>query len=418
MAGTQAGDGNRVFITKQPILDAKRRIWGYELTASDRGAGEAFASRESASESLTSSSYIGLQEAMDRGKMVVLGFDAKGIVELVPYALPPKLGVIRASAEAGDMPGAVDAIARMKADGYALVADATPETFPKAKIYGLADIIAFDQSFPKLAAAKFAAKAKGLDAELLVRRVAGLDQFEAARAAGFSYFQGSFFKEPEIIPDRKLTSHEISRVNMFRVIEAEEPDFDALAEAIKADVAVSFRLLTYLNSASFGFMQKIDSINRAISVLGWNKVRNWLRAVLLADMSGKEDGQQELVSLSLQRGRFLELLAREYDYWGFNPGTLFLLGLFSLLDAILGMPMAEVVELLPLDVKLKSALRRESNNEYQPLFELIGCFEDGDLDRAEAIMQNLSFDPDAVRDCYRQAMDWANAFFAASGAKA
>ncbi len=415
MTGTSADSGDRILITKQPILDAKRRIWGYELTAG--GSAGSFASRESAAESLASSSYVGLQEAMDRGKRVVLGFDGKAVADLVPYALPPGHGVIRVPAEAGDAPGALAALARMKADGFLLITDAAPETFPKTKIYALADIIAFDPGFPKLAAAKFSIKAKGLGAELMARRVSGLEQFEAAKNAGFALFQGAFFKEPEIMPDRKLTSHEISRVRMFRAIEAEEPDFDVLAEAIKADVSVSFRLLTYLNSASFGFSQKIDSIHRAIGLLGWEKVRNWLRAVLLADMAGKDDGQRELLNLSLQRGRFLELLAEEYDYWGFNPGTLFLLGLFSLLDAILGMPMSEVVELLPLDAKLKSALRRESNNEYQPLFELISCFEDGDHAAAETLIQNLSFDPEDVRARYRQAMDWGNAFCAVPGAK-
>jgi len=408
MTGTNAESASRLFITKQPILDGKRRIWGYELTPA--GAGAEFASRESVAESLSSSSYVGLQEAMDRGKKVALAFDAKAVSDFVPNALTPGHGVIRISADAGDGAGVLEALTKMKPDGYLVMADATPETFPKTRIYALADIIAFDQGFPKLAAAKFSVKAKGLPAQLLIRRVASHEQFESAKNAGFSLFQGSFFKEPELIADRKLTSHEITRVRMFQAIEADEPDFEALAAAVKADVAVSFRLLTYLNSPSFGFTQKIDSIQHAIGMLGWEKVRSWLRAVLLADMAGKDDGQRELVNLSLQRGRFLELLAEEYDYWGFNPGTLFLLGLFSLLDAILGMPMGEVVELLPLDAKLKSALRRESNNEYQPLFELIACFEDGDHEKAGTIIQNLSFDPETTRAFYRRAMDWGNAF--------
>ena len=242
---------------------------------------------------------------------------------------------------------------------------------------------------------------------LLARNVRTQEQFHTARNLGFTLFQGPFFKEPELIPGRKLSSNEVSRLHMLKVMEGRDPDLEGIAAAVKADVAVSFRLLSLLNSAAFGLSQKIGSVDHAVRLLGWVHLKKWLRAVLLADMAGQDDGPKELAILSMQRGRFLELVTTEYDYWGFNPETMFLLGMFSLLDTILGMPMAEVVELLPLDAKLKDALRRDPNNEHMPLFNLVDCLEDGDWPALEELTGRLGMDQDTVKKAYAAAMDWS-----------
>jgi EAL and modified HD-GYP domain-containing signal transduction protein len=211
--------------------------------------------------------------------------------------------------------------------------------------------------------------------------------------------------------DRKLGSNEVARLSLFRLMETEDPDVKSLAAAIRSDVSVSFRLLSYLNSASFGLRHNIQSIDQAIMMLGWLKLKSWLRAVLLVDMAGTDEVPRELAALSLQRGKFLELLATEYDYWGFNPSTLFLMGLFSLMDAILGMPMENVVELLPLDAKLKAALRHDPNNEYHPLFELLEFMEDANWPALEALTQKLCMDLGRIKDAFANARDWASCFF-------
>jgi EAL and modified HD-GYP domain-containing signal transduction protein len=214
--------------------------------------------------------------------------------------------------------------------------------------------------------------------------------------------------------DRRLGSNEVARLNLFRLMETEDPDVKSLAAAIRSDVAVSFRLLSYLNSASFGLRQNIQSIDQAIMLLGWLKLKSWLRAVLLVDLAGRDEVPRELAAVSLQRGKFLESLATNYDYWGFNPSTLFLMGLFSLMDAILGMPMENVVQLLPLDAKLKAALMRDPNNEYRPLFELLEFFEDANWTALEDLTRKLCMDIGPIKYSFANARDWASGFFASS----
>ncbi|MCJ2163335.1 MULTISPECIES: HDOD domain-containing protein [unclassified Pseudodesulfovibrio] len=399
-----------LFFTKQPILDAKRRIWGYELLGGElrEGIYQVFSKNESAAAGLSSSTYFGIQEAMERGKKVVVAFDEQSILEGLPRALPPSHGIVRVSAGSGCSQEVLAALQAFRGEGLEVLFGVT-DTLPEA-ICDSGDILAFDFS-NRAPAPELLRQCAGIT--LLAKGVKNLESFDVAKEMGFSLFQGSFVKEPELVPDRKLSSNEISRINMLRIMESSEPDFKALSEAVKADVTVSFRLLSFMNSPFFGFTQKIESIDHAIRLLGWVKVKSWLRAVILADMSGQEEGPQELAALSLQRARFLELITTEYDYWGFNPGTLFLLGMFSLLDAILGMPMPQVVELLPLDAKLKSTLCGDPNTEHQPLFDLMECLEDARWSDLEGQIAQLGFDLAVVKNAHASARDWASSFFMA-----
>ena len=410
-----APEQRSIFFTKQPILDAKRSIWGYELLGGEMKEGiyEVFPQQESAA-SLSSSTYLSLQEAMERGKKIMIGFDEASVLTGVPHALPPSFGVVRVLPGATHANGLDVALHGLRREGYQTVIEILPGKPPPADICSQADIFAFDLGAAPLQQATLDQLRK-YQALMLARGLKTGEQFQATKEMGVALFQGSFFKEPECVPGRKLGSNEIARLNLFRLIETDDPDLKAIAAAIRSDVAISFRLLSYLNSAFFGFRHNIQSIDQAMLLLGWVKLKGWLRAVLLVDMAGKDEVPQELAALSLQRGKFLELLATVCDYWGFNPGTLFLLGLFSLMDAVLGMPMENVVELLPLEAKLKAALRRDPNSEYHPLFELMECLEDADWPGLQTRAQKLCIDLDQIKGAFANARDWASGFFATRG---
>ena len=231
--------------------------------------------------------------------------------------------------------------------------------------------------------------------------------FDICSRAGFSFFQGSFFKQPEDISIKKVLSGTISRFELMKAIEQKDPDFSELAATIQADVAISFRLLSYLNSASLGIRRKVDSIKDAITMLGWQNLKTWLRVVLLAEISENRHAS-ELIFLSAQRGKFLEQVGMSHDFWGFEPDSLFLLGMFSLLDALLNQPMAEVVKHLPLADKLKGALCMADNNEYVPLLKLARYFEEAAFEQSNAMINQLGLDATKTKQAYCSALDWAN----------
>lgn len=410
-ATTASAGANPVFFARQPVLDAKRRVWGYELLGGEvrQGIFHLFPGQEAAT-SLGSSTYFGLREALDRGKKVMVAFDAAGVLAGLPRALPPQGGCLRLHLEGKPSPELLAALEALRAEGYLVALDVAPGS-PALGAARLADVLIMEQGPGALppAMARLAAR----KAQTLARGVRNIEQFQAARDHGHTLFQGPFIKEAELLPGRKLTSSEVSRLKMLRLMEADDPDLNAMAAAVKGDVAVSFRLLTLLNSPAFGLLHKVESVDHAVRLLGWDKLKGWLRAVLLADMAGQGEAPQELAALSMQRGRFLELITTEYDYWDFNPGTMFLLGLFSLLDAILGMPMAEVAGLLPLDAKLQGSLCRTPGNDHEGLFLLMEALEDGDWDGLRAQCARLGFDLETVKAAYASAVQWADMFLAA-----
>lgn len=401
-----------VSLARKPVFDAKRRLWGYELfcVSSTGDTSSGLPEEHCVAFNLASSTYIGLQQILDRGKKIIVNFNEKSILDDLPYALPPVLAAVKVTDPFHLKDSVLENLNKLKSEGYMIAVEWLEEGPDSNGLLALADLICLsvlNRSKEKLEFELL--KTRRHNALLLADQVEDMALFEACSGLGFELFCGPFFKAPEKISVRKITPGEVSRFQIFEVIEKDDPDMDKLAEIIQADVTISFRLLSYLNSAAFGFAQKIRSIRQAISLLGWRKIRNWLRVVVLTDMARAKTAS-ELIFLSTQRGRFLETVAIEHDYWGFDPDTLQLLGMFSLLDAILVTSMEEIVRYLPLEERLKAALRREPNNEYLPLIHLAECLEEAKWGEGEQMIQQLSLDRSKVKAAFQSAIDWANEF--------
>ncbi len=396
-----------VSIARQPIFDQDRRLWGYELFCVGEGRPEG-CKQEGAAISVAASAYMWLQQILKQGQKIVLNFDEMGILDDMPYVLPPVLAVVQVDEQVFLRPAMPEMLTRLKSDGYLIAVRGFSGDRQFDSLYELADIIAVPVvGRQKEDVSTLLATIHDVDARLLARRVDDAAGFEMCRQAGVTLFEGAFFKQPDTITVRKMTSNEVSRLKLLQSIEQQDPDIEGLAETIQSDAAISFRLLTYLNSAAFGFSQKIKSIQHAIRLMGWLKLKNWLRVVLLSDMSQAAD-TPDLLQLSAQRGKFLELVAQSHDFWGFDPESLHLLGLFSLLDTMLGTSMDEIVTFLPIESNLKGALRRDANNEYLPLVQLAQSVEEARWEDAEVMMQKLNLNREKVTAAFKGAVEWAD----------
>ena len=396
---TEVSD-NSVSIGRQPVFDEQKKLWGYELFC--------VGSQPSAAVQIQSSAYTCLRQITDAGKKVIVDFTEKSILDNLPYVLPPKLAAIRVSENTGENPEFLKSLTRLKSDGYRVAVHGFTGSTSSAALYQLADIISVDMDpehrDPASARAEAARKYNAL---LLATGVQNEMHFKSCKELQFALYHGAFFKSPDQVTARKLSSNEIVRFKLLQTLETEEFDVSGLADAIQADVTITVRLLSYLNSAAFAFSQKIKSVSQAVSLLGARNVKNWLRVVLLSDMSQSKDSR-DLVLLSAQRGLLLESIAKDHDFWGFAPESLHLLGLFSLLDVLLGVSMSEVVTNLPLDHKMKAALCREPNNEYIPLLQLAQCLEEARWDDAEKLIQELNLNGDNVKRAFQASLNWAS----------
>lgn len=394
-----------VSIARQPIFNADRRLWGYELFCAGQGVPQV---SDQAVIDVAASAYMALQQILKQAHKIVLNFDEMEIIDNMPHALPPGLAVIQVDEQLFLRPNMPQMLSRLKSDGYLIAVKGFDGNRQFEPLYQLADIVGVDiAGRQKDEISSLRASIQGLNARLLARRVDGATQFDICRDAGVDLYEGAFFKQPDTITIHKMTSNKAARLTLLQRIESPDPDIDSLAEAIQTDAAISFRLLAYLNSAAFGLSQKIRSIHHAIRLLGWPKLKNWLRVVLINDMS-EADTAADLLQVSAQRGKFLEMVATEHDFWGFDPDSLHLLGLFSLLDTMLETSMQEIVTFLPIENKLKGALRQDADNEYLPLLHLAQYVEEARWEEAEAMIKRLNLNHEKVMAAFNAAVDWAD----------
>lgn len=340
---------------------------------------------------------------------MLINFEANTILTGVPLALPAANTVVQVPESIALTPDLLASLRQLKADGYSVAVDGFEARSGVDELLGLADMVIIDSLNKKpdhLAVLARQAHTEGR--ALLAKRVEDQAAYDLARQLGFTHFLGFFFQRPKIIPGRKFTTNEASRLRLMQFTHQDDPDFKSLAEAIKSDVSVSYRLLVYLNSPLFMFHIQIQSIEQALLLLGWKQVRNWLRVIILADLT-PVGVTSELPFLSVQRGRFFELAAKQAGFKVGEREALFMLGLFSLLEPLLRMPMNYILQHLPLEQDLKDALLG-GEGPYAIWLTLARAFEAGDWAGVEATIATLGLDKAGVARCYSEALDWANRF--------
>lgn len=409
---SEMGDSRQgpVTFARLPIFDIKKNLWGYELIYMSAGIDKSICPEtgDGLTADLMSGTSLALDQIMDREKKIMIGFSRKNIMKNLPYALPPGRTVVKLSDPEGFSDEFILMLLKLKKDGYQITVPWVKNHNSCKAVYDLADIIRIDifaLVLPDLT--DICLKAAPYKAAILADQVNNQTGFDVCCKAGFTLFKGTFFKKQEDVSVKKVLSGTVSRFQLMKAIEKTDPDFSELAATIQADVTISFRLLAYLNSASFGFRRKIDSIKDAVTILGWNNLKNWLRVVLLSEVSENRNAS-ELVFLSAQRGKFLEQVCLSHDFWGFEPDSLFLLGMFSLLDALMNQPMTEILKYLPLADKLKGALLMQDNNEYVPLLKLARYLEEAAFEQTETMIGRLGLDTVKVKEAYCNALEWAN----------
>jgi EAL and modified HD-GYP domain-containing signal transduction protein len=240
---------------------------------------------------------------------------------------------------------------------------------------------------------------------LLAKRVEDHEAADLARYLGFSLFAGHFFREPVTLSQRKVSAAETTRLVILDLLSLPEPPTDQLVSAIEADASVSYRVLTMLNSAHFGLLKKVSSMRQAVLLAGWTQLSAWLRVMVLGDMTPSIKAR-ELLHLSAQRAKFFELLALASDRRG-QAGSLFLLGLFSLLPAMLDMPMQAILDKLSLEDSLYAGLCGKPG-PFAPWLGMAQAIEDTRWDDMAQHALSLNLPTGSVATAYNASFQWAD----------
>ena len=409
-----ASTSESVFISRQPIFDRDKAIWGYDIVAccSDLTCRVDMEQlRKDAHWLLTDGLALALHE-LPAGRKALLHVPASLLALGTP--LPPNdRCALFIFMDCPPDEAFFSACQGLKNAGYMLFLSTDMITSDLAPILGVAEAMVVDVAgLPPMEIAKLRKSFKKFPWQLLARNISDWQAFEGTRFLGFTYFSGSFFGKPMLAAEKVLAPGALARLQLLRALNVPECDMIELADIVSHDAALSLRLLKYINSPAFGLQQKVQSMRNAITLLGLKQFKQWAMVVLMADMD-KSDKGGELSYLALLRARFLEQTSMRAVQAPYPSETMFLLGMFSFLDAMLGQEMSKILSDMPLDEELKAALCGEKNT-VRPWIDLVANVEAGNWSVVREIVDSFEIEATAAALDYLKAATWARSNFSAA----
>lgn len=402
----QIAESWKTFVARQPILDSHKHIFAYELlfrSSLENLFQSRFPDHASSNVLVSSLFLIGLQ-AITGGRRAFINF-THNLLEL-EYAtfLPPEQAVIEILEDVEPDNIAIAACKALRQKGYILALDDFPLDGRMAPLIPYVDIVKVDWlSTPPETCQRLAEELIPKGIKLLAEKVETHEQYRQALEMGYSYFQGYFFCEPEVLTGRDIPALQTSCILLLREVNGDDPDMAAIERVLMREPSLCYKLLRYLNSALFYFHGDITSVRHALSLLGLEAVRKWICLVTLAGMG--EDKPEALVVTSIIRGKFCES-AGSVASPDSNPTELFLMGLFSLIDAILDKPMEALLLELPISKEIRDALLGRTS-PYLTIYRLVCAYERSRWDEVIEIADRLCIGEEEIAEAYIRAVQWA-----------
>ncbi len=298
----------------------------------------------------------------------------------------------------------MDACRRVKRRGYTLALDDYILEARFEPLLSLIDILKVE--FPVLSEQQHHLvfdSAQQYGFKLLAEKVETPEQYDSARKLGYDYFQGYFFCKPQMLSARRLPESGMQCLRLLQLINESELDVDRVEALILGDISLSYKLLRYLNSPMFRRQTPVQSVRHAIITLGQQPMQKWVSIVAMHGLSGEKPS--ELMNTSLIRGRFNELLGKKV----FGPALssdCFIVGMFSLLDAMLDQPMKDIIQELSLSKDIRLALLK-CESPFLPVLELALAVETCDWNTVSRLAVLLGIGDADVFRLYSESIQWA-----------
>ncbi len=390
-------------MARQPILDASQKVVAYELLFRS-GWDNAFSgdSDDSTRQIVDQILVVGAQW-LSFNTLAFVNCTRQALVGGLLTLLPCRYTVLEILETVKPDNEIISACRDLKDRGYRLALDDFFSREGMGPLIEMADYIKVDfRASDQEARKKIRAQIGNSTAALLGEKIEHREEFKVAIGEGYQYFQGYFFSRPVIFAREEVPLSQLNSMGLLAAISKSSLDPGEIERLVLADAPFCFRLMSLVNSPVYGMRGHIDSVRRALLVIGENEFRK-LATVAMAGSFGK--GQPHaLLALSLQRARFCELLAPHLNQ---DPVEQYLIGLLSLLDAILQTPLAAIVKLLPLRAAVRSALLGERNTAAVPL-SIAKSYETGDWECSAASEALLHLGSELLNSICIDATCWAD----------
>lgn len=396
-----------VFVARQPIFDRRGELYAYELLYRRTGAhtaADGVTADVMASEVLV---HAFLNIGLDRltgGHLAFLNFTRDMLLRGMHQLFDPAAVVIELLESVTPDPEVVDACHALVGAGYTLALDDfeyTPEFEPLLRLAKIIKLDVLNKGEDELRAAYDRVAPYG--GTILAERVETQAIHGSCAALGYGLFQGYFFSKPETLARRDLSAAQITILRLMNLLRDPNTTDAALEEAFRGDVSLTYKLLRTVNSASMGG-RGIESIRHAVRMVGRAELHKWLSLLLVTSVAGRGGTDAELVRLAIQRARFCEMVAMQGRDRR-SAEALFMVGLFSLLDAILKVPLHEVLHRIDLADEVRRALLARSG-PYAPTLALVEAYERASWPVVAAEAETIGLDTSLLGDLYFESVRW------------
>lgn len=357
-----------IYFARQPIYNRDLEIAGYELfyrQAADADSAD-FLDAEIATSQvvLNTVGELGLEQVVGSHKAfinVARDFVVSGYLEM--FASPQLVFEVAGSLVV-DQP-LLEALQQLHERGYRFVLDDYRDDEANQALLTIVDYVKIDMLVtPQDEVQRMVELLRQRSIVLMAERIETQEVQEFCQALGFDYFQGYHFSQPKVLKFHGVRANQLSVLQLVSKLYQPDIDLEAIEALIRQDVSLSYKLLRYINSAYFNLPHRIDSIQRAIVLLGTRNVRAWATLVSLANI---DNHRSDLITIALERAKMCELLAAAMGIKQKESG--YTVGLLSVLDAMTQAPMANVLATLPLDEDINEALLRHEG----PLGRILAC---------------------------------------------
>ncbi|GEK33459.1 EAL and HDOD domain-containing protein [Kurthia sibirica] len=403
-----------IFIGRQPIFDMDEKLFAYELlyrSGGERNEFVAIDSNRATIEVLINSFFsIGFDE-LANGTPCFINFTEELIMSDIFESLSPKDIVVEVLEDVPITATLIRRLKQIKRMGFRIALDdfmIQSNIHLYTQLFQQTDIIKVD--FLSTTEEQRFTLEQRLKKEhphiiLLAEKVETRTHYFEARMAGYRLFQGYYFMQPQIIKGNEIPANMLQYYQVIALLKNPEPDIDELAEQIEHDVALSFKLLKLINTSSKRTKKKIRSIKQAILLLGLTDLQKWVY-ILAYRESGRKKGSdlyEELMKASLCRAKLCELIAKKAGYR--NYSEYFLVGMFSLIDALLEKPLNTILTQLPLSDEIIDAISG-THAEMSAILNMAIALERTDWQKIEILQQSVAITTDDLLTYAEQANKW------------
>lgn len=388
------------FIARQPILDEKLKLFGYELLFRARDDTRAGADPQATAQLIVSSTMLFDWETLLDGASAFINFGKEELVSGAALLLPRLQTIIELPPNLNYDEDLIQGIKNLRLAGYRVALDGYARQPELERVLRYMNFVKVDfRETPETEVAAVRAALGKFETKVVAKKIETWKEFERAKNAGYSYFQGHFFLEPQVLKRKELAGNVVHSMELLRLVHRRPMDIPRIEEVLKQEPALMYKLLRFLNSPLMARPVEVKSVHNAIALLGEDEFRRW--ASVVAVLQPSTEKPNELVRTGLTRAFFCEALARVKSR-GAAPFEYFLVGLFSVMNALLDRPLADIAAEIAVNGKVRDALTGAPNDLRYALDAALG-FEQGKWDEFTAAMDKLEMSEQDAPACQAQA---------------